>query len=155
MPKMVTKKATITKFDGEDLKVPINFNYTYPELQDGELDSVKDALAAIKWPAVVEAKEVITVSDLVSVINANRNAKERARRQAQELENNGIKRKELADNPRLRYMNMFRSLTVGADAWTAEEADAFIRTRVKDYTGPIGVVEAPETPAPTPDAPTA
>jgi hypothetical protein len=107
MPKTANKTATITKAFGEDLRTPLDFSYSYEELETGD---------------EIPAKEVPDADDLLTFVNQRRNASARAAEQNKALKAAGYEPKPLEENQAAQIRMMVKAL-MAADK-NRTEADA-------------------------------
>ena len=92
--KTVTRKATVSTAYGQTLAEPLEFEYSFDELQKG--DTIPD-------------DEVPGPDDIRTYVNQKRNAAARSTRQAQVLSDAGIQKPTLED-PNVAYATMVKVL---------------------------------------------
>jgi hypothetical protein len=113
MAKVITKKARVETAYGKVLESPIDFSYSYEELQKGE---------------EIPAKEMPDADDLISFVNQKRNATARSREQNLALENAGVK-KPTKEDPEFRLRTMVDMLVANGE--TKEDAEQQARLLLK------------------------
>lgn len=111
--KNVTKTATVSKFDQKVLDTPVEFSYSYEELEKGD---------------AIPAKEELDDDDKRSFVNARRNASARAAEQTKALDAAGIKKAELSANPQGQFNLIVKALVAAGN--TVEQAETIARVHI-------------------------
>lgn len=91
---MVEKTSEVAKAYGQDLDTPIKFSYKYEELE--------------KYEDIPE-KELPDNDEVLTMVNARRNASARAAAQTKALSDAGINKPTL-DDPKVQFTNIAKSL---------------------------------------------
>lgn len=110
MPETVKRNATVKTAYGETLDKPIEFDYTFEELQEGD---------------PIPEKEMPDEDGLRSFVNQRRNAAARASAQNEALSKAGIQKPTLED-PEVRFKTMVKVLL--ASGQTKEQAEAIAKS---------------------------
>lgn len=106
--KTVYKKATATKAYGNELPNPIEFQYSYEELQKGD---------------EIPAKEMPDADDILGLVNAKRNASARAKAQTEAFNAAGIE-KPSTDTPEFRFSVLVKTLVANGTPQDVAETTA-------------------------------
>jgi hypothetical protein len=109
MPKTQTKRARVETAYGQTLAEPVEFDYSYEELQKGD---------------EIPAKEMPDADDLRSFVNQKRNAAARSKAQNEALTAAGIQKPTLED-PDTRLRTMVKVLVAAGN--TPEQAEQIAR----------------------------
>jgi hypothetical protein len=111
--KTAEKRATVETAYGKKLDTPLTFDYTYDELEKGD---------------EIPAKEMPDADDLITYVNAKRNASARSTAQTKILDANEIKKPDLKDAA-FRLASMVKVLMANGD--DEETATATAKTLLK------------------------
>ena len=108
--KTTSKTATIETAYSQPLDAPIKFSYSFEELEKGD---------------AIPEDEVLTEKDIRNVVNAKRNASERAKATNKALESAGIEKPTLED-PTVRLKTMIKVLIAAGNS--AEQAEQIAKS---------------------------